>query len=517
MSKELDRRNWMKTTGLLAAGTIISGGLESNSVSGKETAKSSLPSNGSDQSNKSDSSAKTNPIGESAEPDRSEQSGKSKIPQTVSFQRALPIKYDVDVFIAGGGPSGAAAAWAARLQGAEVFLAEGHSCFGGMGTAGRVPVFMQVTDGINFLPGGFGRMVVDRLRADREIKGAHDIEALKRVYDNILTESKAGFSFYTELVAVETRDRNISHVICSSPSGLFAVRAKVYIDATGNGDLAVWAGADFKKGDENGQMMPGTLCSFWSGIDWKTWRAKRPKGPQPDGSQLEQAFKDHVFTVEDRHLTGMHELEGGLGGGNIGHTFDVDGTDEVSLTKALLFGRKSMKEFSRYYREYLPGFKDVKLVDTGSLLGIRETRRITGDYVLSLEDYKKRAVFPDEIGRYCYPIDIHPSKTDKASYEKHRLEFDQMFRYQKGESYGIPYRILTPPKFDNLLVAGRCVSTDVKVHASLRVMPGCFITGQAAGTAAGIVCQNGRSVHDVDLSDLLRRLKDLGAYLPNYR
>ena len=165
----------------------------------------------------------------------------------------------------------------------------------------------------------------------------------------------------------------------------------------------------------------------------------------------------------------------------------------------------------------MPGFKEVKLVDSGSLLGIRETRRITGDYVLSLDDYQKRAVFDDEIGRYAYPIDIHPTKTDKESYEKHRREFDSMFRYQKGESYGIPYRILTPPKFDNLLVAGRCVSTDAKVHASLRVMPGCFITGQAAGTAAGIVCQNSCSVHQIQTSDLQRRLKDLGAFLPNFK
>ncbi len=482
MTKKLNRRKWLKTTGSIAAGTLLA-----NSI--KESAH-----------------GKVNMV------DASDSS------QTVSFHRTLPIKYDVDVFIVGGGPAGTAAAWAARLLDVDVFLAEGHSCFGGMGTAGRVPVFMQVSDGIHFLPGGFGRLVVDRLRSDREIKGAaHDIEALKRVYDNIMMESKAGFSFYTELVAVETDGRKISYVVCSSPSGLFAVRARIYIDASGNGDLAVWSGADFKKGDEKGQMMPGTLCSFWSGIDWETWRAKRPQGPQPDGSQLEQAFKDHVFTVEDRHLTGMHELEGGLGGGNIGHTFNVDGTDEVSLTRALLFGRKSMKEYSRYYREYLPGFENVKLVDTGSLLGIRETRRITGDYILSIDDYQNRAVFDDEIGRYAYPVDIHPTKTDKASYEKHRQEFDKMFRYQKGESYGIPYRILTPPKFDNLLVAGRCVSTDVKVHASLRVMPGCFITGQAAGIAAAMASKEDRSVHKINITDLQCRLKEIGGYLPNYK
>ena len=247
--------------------------------------------------------------------------------------------------------------------------------------------------------------------------------------------------------------------------------------------------------------MPGTLCSLWSGIDWKTWAANRPKGQQPDGHMLEKAFADGVFTVQDRHLTGMHNLGEGLAGGNIGHTYGVDGTDERSVTEALVFGRKSMKEYERYYRGYLKGFENVRLVDTGSLLGVRETRRITGDYVLGIADYKARAVFPDEIGRYAYPIDIQPLTTDKASYEKHRKEFDEEYRYKKGESYGIPYRVLTPKGFDNLLVAGRCVSTDQRVHGSLRVMPGCFITGQAAGVAAAMCADDAKSVRAADVNE----------------
>ncbi len=434
----------------------------------------------------------------------------------VLFQRKLPVKHEVDVFIAGGGPAGTAAAVAARSQGASVFLAEAHTCFGGMGTAGRVPVFMQLDDGIHFLAEGFGRQLITRLAKEKSLAGpATDIEALKRVYDALLTEAGATFSFTTTLSGVEAQDGRIRYVVCSSPSGLFAVKAKVYVDATGNGDLAAWAGAPFEKGDAQGHLMPGTLCSVWSGIDWKTWIANRPNGPQPDGHMLEKAFADGVFTVRDQHLTGMHKLGDDLGGGNIGHTFGVDGTDEKSLTEALVWGRKSMKEYERYYRNYLKGFEKVRLVQTGSLLGIRETRRITGDYTLNLADYKRRAVFPDEIGRYAYPIDIHPLTTDKESYEKHRKEFDQEFRYGKGESYGIPYRILTPKGLDNLLVAGRCVSTDQMVHGSLRVMPGCYITGQAAGIAAAMASDSGLSVHGLDVKALQKKLKAFGAYLPN--
>ena len=335
------------------------------------------------------------------------------------------------------------------------------------------------------------------------------------MYDRLLEDTSVSFSFYTTLSAVEAESGEIKHVICSSPSGMFAVKAKVFVDATGNGDLAAWAGADFKKGGEHGQLMPGTLCSVWSGIDWEIWKANRPKGPQPDGHMLEKAFADGVFTVKDRHLTGMHQMDGDLAGGNIGHTFGVDGTDECSLTNALIQGRKSMTEYTRYYRDYLKGFENVKLVTTGSLLGVRETRRITGDYTLNVDDYQKRAIFKDEIGRYSYPIDIHPTSTDKASYDKHRKEFDRSYRYKKGESYGIPYRILTPRGFNNLLVAGRCVSTDQLVHGSLRVMPGCFITGQAAGMAAAISVEKEKSVHNIDVAQLQQRLKSFGAYLPN--
>ena len=197
------------------------------------------------------------------------------------------------MFVAGGGPAGTAAAVAARSQGATVFLAEAHTCLGGMGTAARVPLFMPLTDGVNFLPGGYGRQVVDRLKMEASLAGrANDNEALKRVYDSLVTESGAEFSFYTTLIAVEAEAGRVSHVICAAPGGMFAVRARCFVDATGNGDLAVMAGAKYEKGDADGKLMPGTLCSVWCDIDWKTWLANRPKGPQPDGHMLEKAFAD---------------------------------------------------------------------------------------------------------------------------------------------------------------------------------------------------------------------------------
>ena len=440
-------------------------------------------------------------------------------PSCVSYQKRLAVKHETDVFIAGGGPAGVAAAVAARKLGARVFLAESHTCFGGMSTAGRVMVFMQYGDGVRDLAAGFGTRVRDRLRRESRIKGpAHDLETFKRVYDKEMVEAGADFSFYTRVADVVSEGGQIQYVVCASPTGMWAVKAKVYIDCTGNGDLAVWAGAEWKKGDATGHMMPGTLVSYWDQIDWDKWNKERPQGfagsNQPFGAFLPEANRDHVLSVPDLHFSGIFRQEGGLGLANMGHCFNVDGTDEASLTKALVEGRASMVEYERYLHEYLQrGMENARLIATGELLGIRETRRITGDYVLSHDDYLKRASFCDEIGRYAYPIDIHPSSADPKAMAEHVKQFNSKYKYAKGESYGIPYRILTPKGISNLLVAGRCVSSDEMVQASIRVIPACYITGQAAGMAAALAADKSMSVHSISVPELRRHLADFGAYL----
>jgi ribulose 1,5-bisphosphate synthetase/thiazole synthase len=435
---------------------------------------------------------------------------------TLVFKRTVPVRHKVDVFVAGGGPAGVAAALAAARQGADVFIAEGQACFGGMGTAGLVPAFMRFTDGIHFLADGIGREVYEMMKSEGHIPATADrpagsvsidVEALKRVYDILMETSGVSFAFHTQVIGVEAEEGHVAHAICAAKSGVFAVEADLFIDGTGDGDIAVWAGAPFEKGDEEGNMMPGTLCSLWADVDWS--RADRRQA-----TALEEAFKDGVFTIEDRHLPGMWRVGENVGGGNIGHTFGVDGTDERSLTAALLWGRKSLKEYEHYYKTYLDGFESMRLVATGSLMGLRETRRIMGDYILSLQDFKDRATFEDEIGRYNYPVDIHPATPSPEDYDQFRAEFESL-RYQEGESYGIPYRILTPKGLDNVLVAGRCVSSDRFMQGSIRVMPGCYITGQAAGAAAALAVAANISVHDVDIPSLRATLRELGAYLPN--
>ena len=437
---------------------------------------------------------------------------------SVSFSRDIPLRHTVDIFVAGGGPAGTAAAVTAARQGRDVFMAEGQSAFGGMGTLGLVPAFMRFTDGINFLAGGFGEELYDRLKemhaiADDRPDDSVSIHAenLKSVYDQMVKDSGAGFALHTQLIEVELKDGRIRHAVCAGKSGLFAVQADVFIDATGDGDLCAWGGAPYEKGDEQGRMMPGTLCSLWAGVDWQAAFESRHLQEET----LERAYRDGVFEVLDRHLPGMWKVGETMGGGNIGHTFGVDSTDERSLTEALLRGRELIRQYERYYKEYLPGYQNMTLAATGALLGVRESRRILGDYVLNLDDFHKRAVFEDEIGRYNYPVDLHAATPDAKDYDNFAREFKSL-RYGKGESYGIPYRSLLPRGLENTLVAGRCVSTDRAMQGSLRVMPGCYITGQAAGMAAALAVEGKTGVRGVAVRELQRRLKNAGGYLPNF-
>ena len=432
---------------------------------------------------------------------------------SINYSQNIPVRAEYDIFIAGGGPAGISAAATAARKGSKVFLAEGHCCFGGMGTAAYVPMFMQFGDGQNFLADGFGKEIHDEvLDNGGSISGKYltiPAESLKRIYDKIALECGMKFSFMTTLVDVVKEENKIKYAICHGKSGLFAIEASVFIDATGDGDMAARAGAAFDKGDEEGNLMPGTLCSLWAAIDWQ---AAGPVEKRNHKEMLEKAFEEGIFTTQDRHHSGIAPTGKTLGSGNIGHTFGTDGTDEKSLTKAFITGRAYLPEYQEYYRRYFKGFENMELAASGSLLGIRETRRIHCDYQMKAQDFIDRSKFEDQIGCYCYEVDIHPTTADKKDMEKFTKE-TETYRYKKGEYYGIPYRSLIVKGFSNLLVAGRCICSDRYMQSSVRTMPGCFITGQAAGMAAYISADRNLGLRDINITELQNNLKKVGAFI----
>ncbi len=423
------------------------------------------------------------------------------------YSKEIPLRYETDVFVLGAGPSGIAAAISAARSGKKVFLAENNGSFGGTGTVGLVNVFAQFTDGKKFLVGGIGREIRDlAIGKDCDFKRGfypYSGEKLKRIYDKLITaEKNIKFAFFTRLVDAVSSDGHVEYVVLSSKFGLFAVKAKIYIDCSGDGDLCAYAGGEFEYGDEKGETMPPTLVSFYAGIDFE-------RSNRYDKSILDKALADKVFTNEDRHVPGIFKGEGGTGIANVGHVFGTNATDDESLTKAMIDGRRIASEFEYYYKNYINGHENSFVCYTADMLGIRESRRIIGDYRLTGEDFLCRAEFDDEIGRYAYPVDIHIMKPTKEAYDAFHKEYTNDMCYAVGESYGIPYRILTPKRLSNVLVAGRCVSTDRQMQASIRVMPGCFITGQAVGIAASL-CTDTEDVRSVNISELRVNIANAG-------
>ncbi|MPM37968.1 putative thiazole biosynthetic enzyme [bioreactor metagenome] len=428
------------------------------------------------------------------------------------FECDIPNVSRCDVAIIGGGPAGCAAAVTAARTGAEVCLFEAESAFGGLGTMGGVPLFMNFGDREHFYADGIGREIRARHAAEGVIHGNPDCinaERLKRIYDELLAAAGVKMQLLTMLIGVRRQGLRITAAIFCTRGGLCAIEAGVFIDATGDAALAAMAGGATVTGDGDGHFMPGTLCSGWSHIDWDAYEA------QP-GNRLEQlaaADRAGVFRQTDWHHTGITPTGRTLGGGNMGHFFGYNPLDAQSLTASLIEGRRQMVEFERFYRDYVPGFTDVELSFTAALPGVRASRRTAGDYVLNLDDYRARRHFADEIGCFNYTVDIHPPAATRAALEEFRRE-RQSLRYAPGESYGIPYRTLTVGGVDNLLAAGRCISTDRYAQSSIRVMPCCYITGQAAGLAAALAAEHDGSARAIAVPQLQARLRKIGAYLP---
>ena len=434
-------------------------------------------------------------------------------------ERDLPHDGSWDVIVAGGGPAGCAAAAAAAREGAKALLIEGTGALGGMGTSGLVPAWCPFTDKERIIYGGIGERVLKECMAgmphvapDAYDWTPIDAELLKRVYDRLVTGAGADVLFNTTVGSVEKAGDGIKALVVANKAGLAAFSAKVYVDATGDGDIAAWAGAEFEKGDGAGDLQPATHCFIISNVDIYGYRHGPGLARFQRAGVVDSIVKSGRYPgIVDGHLCN-NVVGPGTVGFNAGHLWDVDGTDPFSVSRGLIAGRELARQFRDACAEFAPrAFADAHLAATGSLLGIRETRRIIGDYVLTIEDFTGLRSFPDEIARNCYFIDVHHAKTEIGTAKEGA---GAAIHLKKGESHGIPYRCLTPKGLKNVLTAGRCISTDRAVQGSTRVMPVCLCTGEAAGLAAAMAAKGSRDVRAVDTKELRRRLKAHGAYLP---
>jgi len=441
---------------------------------------------------------------------------------TYSLSQEIPLDDSFDVIVVGGGPSGCTAAAAAARAGAKTLLIESTSVLGGMGTSGLVPAWCPFSDREKIIYRGLASRIFEAAKgAMRHISPeevdwvAIDAEALKRIYDETVSSAGATVLFQTILSAVD-RDAEgvVQAIVVSNKGGLSAYRAKTYVDTTGDADLAAWAGAEYQKGDARGELMPATHCFLLSNVDTYAYQYGEDLYTGNRNSPIHQIVASGRYPlVKDTHMCAA--LAGpATVGFNAGHLWDVDSCDPYNLSRALMEGRKIAAQIRDGLAEFHPAFHNAHLVATGSLLGVRESRRIVGDYILTLEDYVARRSFPDEICRNSYFLDIHAAKHEIEQTKQTNLQWERFAHYAKGESHGIPYRCLTPKGLANVLVAGRSISCERVVQGSVRVMPVCLAMGEAAGLAAALAARGDGNTHRVDVAHLRHCLKEEGAYLP---
>lgn len=456
--------------------------------------------------------------------------------QTYKLVRNIPVEDGYDLVVAGGGPAGATAAICAARLGAKVLLVEATGCLGGMATSGLVTAFDPMANGERALVGGFMRELVEKMYERRFIpdfvtpdywrKNFHfwtpfNVEGLKLLLDELTTDADVEVRFFTRVIDADAQKGEIDGVIINNIEGYRYVRAKTFVDATGDAVLADLCGAPCREaGRDTPKIMPPSLCSLCAGINW----GKIKMGgfsptdvqqivPVEQQEKVEKAMADGHFSEPEYCVPGMLRVGRSVGFLNAPHLYDVNALRCKSLTEGMIKGRQLAQEYIEFYKRYITGFENMEHITTATLMGVRESRRIVGEYELNYDDYLARRQFPDQIGVYNAPVDIHPCDRSYEGFRRHREESKEG-SLGPGECFGIPYSILVPKGWKNLWVAGRCVSTDIEVHGVIRVQPSASMMGQAAGTAAVQSTDTGQPAGDLDTRQLVETLRKAEVYLP---
>jgi hypothetical protein len=444
----------------------------------------------------------------------------------------MPVEDGFDLVVAGGGPAGAAAAICAARLGAKVLLVESTGCMGGMGTSGLVTAFDPVGNGEEMLVGGLMREIIFKLGERGSLKPGIEVdsyvkkflhwtpfrvEGYKLLLDELAMDAGVEVRFFSRVIDADAEPESgrVNGVVIANIEGYRYVKAKTFIDATGDAFLSSLVGVEVREaGRDTPQIMPASLPSLFTGIDWDRTEFRPGAGMHGHDEYLFEAIADGHFTQPDKHLPGMSRVGDQIGYLNGGHLFNMNALDVEDLSRGAMLGRRLAHEYWSFFRKYVPGYENAELVITASLIGVRESRRIVGEYELDVDDYMARRKFPDQIALFNKFIDIHPYDASDAEWERFRADAEQQKRLSPGEAFGIPYGILVPRGWENLWVAGRCASSDVETHGSIRVQPAAAMMGQAAGTAAVQSIQTGKSGGDLDTAVLVESLRRQGAHLP---
>lgn len=455
----------------------------------------------------------------------------------VEAEKNIPVSYEADVVVLGGGPGGVSAAIAAARNEADVLVVERSNCLGGTTTGGlmtrmdvshafwgRIPHEKRVVQGI-YLEiierckklGGFIEEYEVKKRLAGMLSGVEcfDPQILKFVLQEMTEEEGIRLLYHTLAVDALVEDKELKVVIIENKSGRQAVRGKIFIDATGDGDIAVKAGAKYEMGRESdGMLQPVTMTFRIGGVDieevfkaygkkQKIYREIVPHNAHPYLREVEEAKREGIYSFPTGrfwfHLTPIK----GVVYVNTTRIHGIDPTKTEDLTKAEVEGLSQVMQLMNFVKKYMKGFENTYLVDVGSYIGVRESRRIIGEYKLTRDDVLHARKFPDAIAAGSARIDIHDVKG----------AWSELIAPPEGEYYQIPYRCIFVKGLNNVLTVGRCISTTHDAQGATRMVPTTIAVAQGAGTASALSLKSGRKLRDIDVTELQDLLIQQGSFI----
>lgn len=425
--------------------------------------------------------------------------------EQISFTKSIPVYGKYDVAVIGGGPAGVCAAISAARKGMKVLLVEATGSLGGMATSAKVGPFMTNydKDGEVQTVGGLFSEIVDRLVQTGGAFLSENIEPdsvytsfiekyhrhvtpfdsfrLEIVLDEMVRKAGAEVLCYTQFSDCIVEDGRIRAVILNALEGLIAVEAEQFIDCTGIAAVANCAGVPTYKGEEkSGIPQPGTLMFEVGGVRDDAY-VTRPQHP----------VKAYRTTVPGRYKVNHY------------HVYNVDAANSKSMTEAHQEARGQVMDAFSVLHDQTPGFEKIDLLSVASVLGVRESRHIEGEYKITVKDVSDGVRFDDTIAVYGFGMDVHNRTPEETG----------NFKIASASRYYIPYRSLIPKSCKNLLVAGKTLSCESQAVGGMRCMPAAMAMGQAAGIASSMAVLLKTEIRDINVADLQAQLKEQGAIL----